>query len=412
MLRKVAYCAIVATTTFFFTTLASAQSVDSPIDSLKAYLATPTEKRGPISELSGATSPLSKQDIQIARELIVEARKAQLRAERIAEMDAKVITEGELKMPFVYKVFGEKPKDGRSLYISMHGGGGAPKRVNDGQWENQKRLYTLDEGVYLVPRAPTDTWNLWHQDHIDRMFSRLIENMIVLEDVNPNRVYIMGYSAGGDGVFQLAPRMADQLAAAAMMAGHPNETVPLGLRNIGFTLHMGGKDSAYNRNELARQWKTKLAELHEKDPEGYKHSVVIHEDKGHWMDRQDAVALPWMAEFVRTTSPKKIVWKQDDVTHSRYYWIAVNKEHEKGGSLVVATLEPNVVRIDDSSDLHNIKLLLTDNEVDLDVPVKVFAGERPVLEATVPRTIATLYQSLSERFDPEFAPYATLDVQW
>ncbi|MEM7298333.1 MAG: hypothetical protein AAF391_08720 [Bacteroidota bacterium] len=53
----------------------------------------------------------------------------------------------------------------------------------------------------------------------------------------------MGYSAGGDGVYQLAPRMADSLAAAAMMAGHPNDASPLGLRNIGFTLHMGGKDA-------------------------------------------------------------------------------------------------------------------------------------------------------------------------
>ena len=125
----------------------------------------------------------------------------------------------------------------------MHGGGGAPPQVNDQQWENQKRLYTLSEGVYLVPRAPTNTWNLWHQGHIDGMFSRLIENMIALEDVNPDKVYLMGYSAGGDGVYQLAPRMADRFAAAAMMAGHPNETSPLGLRNLPFTLHMGGRDS-------------------------------------------------------------------------------------------------------------------------------------------------------------------------
>ena len=60
----------------------------------------------------------------------------------------------------------------------------------------------------------------------------------MLGDVDPNRVYIMGYSAGGDGVYQLAPRMADRWAAAAMMAGHPNDASPLGLRNItGFNHH-------------------------------------------------------------------------------------------------------------------------------------------------------------------------------
>jgi predicted peptidase len=91
--------------------------------------------------------------------------------------------------------------------------------VNDRQYENQKRLYTLSEGIYLAPRAPTNTWNLWHEPHIDRLFTRLIEDLIVLEEVNPDRVYVLGYSAGGDGVYQIGPRMADSWAAAAMMAG-------------------------------------------------------------------------------------------------------------------------------------------------------------------------------------------------
>ena len=58
--------------------------------------------------------------------------------------------------------------------------------------------------------------------------------MIAFHDVNPNRVYIMGRSAGGDGIYQVAPRMADRFAAAAMSAGHPNEASHLCLRNIAF----------------------------------------------------------------------------------------------------------------------------------------------------------------------------------
>lgn len=106
--------------------------------------------------------------------------------------------------------------------------------MNDEQWENQIKLYQPADSLYIAPHAPTDTWNLWHEDHIDPLFDRLIQDAIVLADVNPNRVYFMGYSAGGDGVYQLAPRMADRLAAASMMAGHPNDASPLGLRNIDF----------------------------------------------------------------------------------------------------------------------------------------------------------------------------------
>ncbi len=226
-------------------------------------------------------------------------------------------------MPFAYKIFGEKPKEGRSLFISMHGGGGAPARVNDQQYENQKRLYSPEEGVYLAPRAPSNTWDLWHQSHIDGFFERLIEDMVVFEGVDRDRVYLMGYSAGGDGVYQVAPRMADRFAAASMMAGHPNESSPLGLRNLPFALHVGANDSAYNRNKVAREYGDKLDELRKADPTGYEHLVEIHPGRAHWMNLEDASAVPWMAKFRRNPVPKKVVWNQDDVTHDQFYWLAV-----------------------------------------------------------------------------------------
>jgi hypothetical protein len=239
------------------------------------------------------------------------------------EIKDRILKDGKLEMPFFIKEFGKKPATGRSLWISMHGGGGAPKQVNDSQYENQKRLYTLDEGLYLAPRAPTNTWNLWHESHIDRLFGRLIEDLIAIEGVDPDRVYILGYSAGGDGVYQLAPRMADYLAAAAMMAGHPNDASPLGLRNLPFALQVGGKDAAYNRNKVAAEWGEKLDKLRKDDPDGYEHFVKIHEDKAHWMNLEDKVALPWMAKHTRNPVPKRVVWKQASTTHDRFYWLAV-----------------------------------------------------------------------------------------
>lgn len=40
--------------------------------------------------------------------------------------------------------------------------------------------------------------------------------------INPNKVFLTGFSAGGDGIYHMGPRMADVLAGVAMMAGHPN----------------------------------------------------------------------------------------------------------------------------------------------------------------------------------------------
>ncbi len=347
----------------------------------------------------GSQKALTKAEAENVASRLWSARKQVLQKSRAAEMKNRVIELGDKKMPFWYKTFGDKPEGGRSLFISMHGGGGAPARVNDGQYENQKRLYEPAEGVYLVPRAPTNTWNLWHQGHIDAFFDRLITNMVVFEDVNPNRVYFMGYSAGGDGVYQLAPRMADRLAAAAMMAGHPNETTPDGLRNIGFTLHMGGRDSAYNRNNIARDWKKKLASLRGADPDGYVHKVVIHEEFAHWMNRKDAVAVPWMAKFTRNPFPRKVVWKQDDVTHSRFYWLAVDSKNRKARARVVGSARGNIVTIEECG-LNSIDLLLSDRLVNLDIPVCVFHKNEVVFKGKLKRTVSTIAESLLDRDDP------------
>jgi pimeloyl-ACP methyl ester carboxylesterase len=379
---------------------AAAESPEqSPVAAVEAFLAKPAAERGELADQPFAKQPLSRADAEAIRARLTRDHAEQIRATRAQEVADRKLKIGDLEMPFTLKTFGEKPEGGRSLYISMHGGGNAPARVNDRQWSNQQKLYELEEGVYIAPRAPTNTWNLWHEPHVDQFFDRLIEDLIVLEEVDPNRVYLLGYSAGGDGVFQLAPRMADRLAAASMMAGHPNETQPQGLRNIGFALFMGGKDSAYGRNDVAREWEKKLADLKAADPTGYKHFVKIFPDKGHWMDREDAIGIPWMAKLTRNPLPQKVVWRQDDVTHGRFYWLAVDDDQRRPGSLVTATVDGQ--RIDlTAENVDKLRVRLADGLVDLDQPVKITAGERVLFEGVVPRTAATLTKTLAERGDP------------
>ena len=289
----------------------------SQLAGLRAYLATPESARPPAVPEVLLQGDLSEDEAAEAIALLYRAKAEAERDTRAAELEAKSITLDGKELKFLEKRFGDAPEGERSLWISMHGGGGAPSRVNDQQWQNQIRLYEPGEGFYIAPRAPTDTWNLWHQAHIDPLFDRMIENYVLINGVNPNRIYLMGYSAGGDGVYQLAPRLADRFAAAAMMAGHPNETQPYGLRNLPFALFMGGEDGTYNRNGIAGKWRDWLQELAEEDVGGYRHFVRIYPGLGHWMQRKDAEGLPWMAAFDREPWPSKVVWFQDDVTHTR-----------------------------------------------------------------------------------------------
>jgi poly(3-hydroxybutyrate) depolymerase len=381
------------------------------IKALRAALTTPPASLAELADKDFAKVPLTKADAAAARDLVWKAHVARIRKDRAGEVKDRLLKDGELEMPFFYKTFGDKPAGGRSLWISLHGGGGAPAKVNDQQYENQKKLYTLDEGVYLAPRAPTNTWNLWHEPHIDRLFARLVEDLVVFEDVNPDRVYVLGYSAGGDGVYQLGPRMADTWAAAAMMAGHPNGVSLLSLRNVPFALQVGGNDAAYSRNKVGKEYGDQLEQLQKDDPKGYQHFVKIYEGKGHWMDREDKAALPWMAKFTRDPVPAKVVWKQTGTPHERSYWLAVPPGEAKGDSLVVATRSGQEIDLPTAEKVGKLLIRLDDRMADLDRPVTVTHGGKQLFDGTPSRTVGVLIQTLAGRGDPRLMFDAEVAVE-
>ena len=395
----------------FFGLLVLSSAQGSPIQSLEEWLSVDRDSRKPITDSEFSKISLSKDDAVRARDLLWKDYMGMIRETRSEEMKGKSISLGGKTMKFDFIVFGEKPKNGRSLFISMHGGGGAPPKVNESQWRNQMRLYKPKEGIYLCPRAPTDTWNLWHQSHIDPLFDRLIENLIIFEGVDPERVYLMGYSAGGDGVYQLAPRMCDRFAAAAMMAGHPNESSPLGLRNLPFALQVGANDGSYGRNKVAASWGTKLSDLRDDDPKGYDHFVKIHEGKGHWMNLEDSIAVPWMAKRTRNRLPEKIVWKQDDVTHGRSYWVALPPEEVKARQLIMISREGQQFNLDKADGIGTLCILLNDEMIDFAEPVTVRFGGKKIHEGKVSRSIAAISRTMIERGDPGLIFSAILNVK-
>lgn len=390
-----------------FVSLLAAQPPTDPVKQLEAWLKLPVAKRPTMSKQPFANEPLSKAQATQARKLLVQDDLKQTRKDHEKEWKKRQITLGQFTMKFEYKVFGAKPAIGRSLYISMHGGGNSGSKVNDEQWNNQKRLYEPAEGVYLAPRAPNDAWDMWFQPHIDDFFERIIQDAVVFEDVNPNKVYLMGYSAGGDGVFRMAPRLADRWAAAAMMAGHPGDVRAENLRNLPFTLHMGEKDSAYERNVRAAEWKKILADLHEKDPEGYVHEVVIQPGMKHWMNRKDAVAVPWMAKFTRNTMPKRVVWLQPK--RNNFYWLAQVKEStdKKLKPSIIAEIQGQTIQLS-TEHVTELMLRFRDELIDLDKPIIGMWNGKKLFEGKVTRTIGTLYTTLRERHDADLCFSAEL----
>jgi hypothetical protein len=389
---------------------------NAQISDLQNWLALSPINRPPLENLTFSKAPLTQQEYTVALNHLLADKQSILLNEYESQWNDRLIRYDSYQMPFYYSTFGDEPLDGRSLFISLHGGGGTTAATNDGQYANQQHLYdaTMNslEGIYLAPRAPSNTWNLWQQSHIDDFLNIIIQLAVIKENVNPNKVYILGYSAGGDGLYQLAPRMADRWAAASMMAGHPGDASPLGLRNTPFAIHVGALDNAYNRNKLAEEWGVNLNNLETNDPQGYKHDVQVHAGYGHWMSLQDAVALPWMTNYQRNPIPQKVVWKQDDRHHSSFYWLKVPEIKITTGGEVFAeynTASNEINIIENYS--GTLDLLINDNMLNLDEIITIKYKNAVIHKGRFHRTVLNTYNSLFIKGDANLAFPCTISIE-
>jgi predicted esterase len=376
--------------------------------SAETWLAKPPAERGmpPEVNFSRATAPRM---IALAWD---DVRKTE--AATVAEqLSAKKIILGDHSLKWLERTFGDAPGGKHSLWITMHGGGQGTEEENDLNWKGYYGRYEFPPGsINLAPRAPANTWDMWHVKWVDDLFDRLIADYVLQRGVDPNQVYLIGYSAGGDGVYELAPRLSDRFAAAGMCAGHPNQVTPEGLRNLPFFLYMGGADDAYHRNTVVREFSAKMDKLQADDPEGYPHRLTVYPGLPHNMQGREAEMIPRMTPLRRVLWPRRVVWKQNnEVTHTRFYWLQREAADVKPNELFAAHVEGQTVTIETPAAGH-LTLRLSDELLDLDQPVRVVAGGKTVFEGKVQRSFAAVLESLREREDPELACTALLPVSW
>jgi hypothetical protein len=252
---------------------------------------------------------------------------------------------------------------------------------------------------------------MWYKDHIDDFFNVIIQLAVMFEGVDPNRVYLMGYSAGGDGVYQLAPRMADRWAAASMMAGHPNSASPYSLANTPFAIHVGGDDTAYDRNLKAQEWGVMLDDLSNANIGLYEHSVKVHKGYGHWMELNDAVALPWMSTFTRNPLPQTVHWQQTTQRRSHFYWVSIpyEKTQDKRPITVEYDVLTNSVNIVDNY-ASELSIWLNDSMLDLNEDLTIQYQGSVIFKGKLTRRLTHMYESIQRRGDSNVVFSARLSV--
>ncbi len=233
-------------------------------------------------------------DPDIAAELEQEISMRQI-GDPFDEDEGKIVSLGTVMhdghtMQFLMDIIGEPDENGKyPLYIALHGGGECEPENNDSQWFMMYEYYreAVYSGIYIACRGITDTWDLHFRPESYPLYDRLIKAMIHMYDADPNQVYLLGFSAGGDGVYQIAARMADRFAAANMSSGHPNGVSLRNLLNCPFSIQVGVRDY-YSESALrcvrGAEYEKVLTGYHELLGEGYEHQVLVHVPEGHNYD--------------------------------------------------------------------------------------------------------------------------------
>ena len=201
------------------------------------------------------------------------------------EMNSKSIAcQKNQSLRWYEKVVGSAGYNGYALFICLHGGGQGTQQMNDSQW---KDIIPFESGgfrngtIAVACRGITNSWNLHFVDESFPAITRLIEDYIIFRGVDPNRVYLMGFSAGGDGTYSLSQRIPHLLAACSPQGGHPNGVSTINICNCPIYLAAGEKDSAYKRNQVCVEYYKKIMGQNGKYLGNYNAKVEVVGGSGH-----------------------------------------------------------------------------------------------------------------------------------
>ncbi len=320
--------------------------------------------------------------------------------------DNKTVTTPDRSSPYLWRYVGTRQADGWGLVIAMHGGGNAPKEVNDQQWQHMFSTYYRDHPesggyVYLALRAPNDTWNGFYDDAICPLVESLIKQFVLFGDVNPDRVYILGASHGGYGAFVIGPKIPYRFAAVHAAASAPTdgETMGENLRDVRFTFMVGERDTAYGRAERDQTFAHRLVEWRKKFG-GYSSAFDLVKDTGHQVPDHDKLAE--MLTYRRDSWPKHVIWTQTDAVLNRFYWLEALKPAV--GGHIEANVSGNTITIL-ADKQEQVALWLDGTLVDLRKPVIVeLSGAVHIVRAVKPRpTLETYCLGLERTADPKLS---------
>jgi pimeloyl-ACP methyl ester carboxylesterase len=225
-------------------------------------------------------------------------------------------------------------------------------------------------------------------------------------------VYVVGHSMGGYGAWTWGGRFADRLAGVVSFAGGPTPIFDDDKKVIGiqpgvlpsyFNVPIWAYHSADDPQvpiaptRFAVQTLRELQGVHRG---GFVFHYEEEEKQGHaFPPKGPTPALTWITQKKRDPTPQKIVWEAFYERPDQRYWLAWDKPVR--GRTVEATWNgKNAFEVKGDVEAGTVSILLHDGMCDLDAPVKLSVGGKPVASGVPQRSLSVLLRSARRRWDP------------
>jgi dienelactone hydrolase len=267
---------------------------------------------------------------------------------------------------------------------------------------------TLEPTGYLA--AYPEARGMWWDESPAAAVRALISELLRTLDVDPNRVYLNGFSNGGSATYLYATRWTDRLAAASSLMGAGIHLVPDGAAMAANVAHLpflfvhGDADQIIPvRATLATVKAIRRANpdapVEERVLKGREHDVTLSNDGGF--------TLPFLEDRGRDPFPRRVSLRTRSTDEGRRYWVAVEAKDDGMAEVDAEIGEDNEIRVR-TKRVRRLRLLLRREIVAGPKPVRVVWNGREVFTGPLGEDCALLARSWGEAADPFLAYSAEL----
>ncbi len=281
---------------------------------------------------------------------------------------------------------GYSPSQPYGLLIFMHGGGGKtprefPRHVvthpdEDPASYGLQPHFKNSPFIIVAPSAPwnENTGARWNVPKADEYIDAVMRECRYRFNIDPDRIFLGGYSMGGFGAFHLCQRLSDRLAGGVIFSGAWRTThwkawsgLPVFIRHGKADAVAPGQEGIRSRPRYTDVFYARTA--HQKLRALSNDNVYVEDDGGHSI-RDAAKSISqlarWMQDKRRNAYARHVVavsprgWKSSTDTPTPHcHWITIHEIGDGGVAFDTVALDgpsPTWKETRDSFDLQSFRL--------------------------------------------------------